>query len=315
MEPILTRVLGNAIGKILNIAHGFLFPSSTQMRKRQFTASGGSCKHRGVRVYRPDAAICEEGLSDDFQWRGIPMAEMFDKIVLITGASSGIGEAIARTLARKGATVVLGARRVDRLEALAGEIEAEGGKVLYRKLDVTSADDVQAFADAAIEAFGRIDVIVNNAGIMPLSLMNSLKVDEWDRMVDVNIKGVLYGIAAVLPVMNRQGAGQIINVSSIGGLVVLPTAAVYCATKFAVKAISDGLRQENDKLRVTCVYPGVVESELANTITDPVAAEAVAAYRQIALKPEAIADAIAHVIGQPADVDTSEIVIRPTASM
>lgn len=243
------------------------------------------------------------------------MAEMFDKIVLITGASSGIGEAIARTLARKGATVVLGARRVDRLEALAGEIEAEGGKVLYRKLDVTSADDVQAFADAAIEAFGRIDVIVNNAGIMPLSLMNSLKVDEWDRMVDVNIKGVLYGIAAVLPVMNRQGAGQIINVSSIGGLVVLPTAAVYCATKFAVKAISDGLRQENDKLRVTCVYPGVVESELANTITDPVAAEAVAAYRQIALKPEAIADAIAHVIGQPADVDTSEIVIRPTASM
>ncbi|GGA54348.1 oxidoreductase [Pelagibacterium lentulum] len=243
------------------------------------------------------------------------MAEMFDKIVLITGASSGIGEAIARTLARKGATVVLGARRVDRLEALAGEIEAEGGKVLYRKLDVTSADDVQAFADAAIEAFGRIDVIVNNAGIMPLSLMNSLKVDEWDRMVDVNIKGVLYGIAAVLPVMNRQGAGQIINVSSIGGLVVLPTAAVYCATKFAVRAISDGLRQENDKLRVTCVYPGVVESELANTITDPVAAEAVAAYRQIALKPEAIADAIAHVIGQPADVDTSEIVVRPTASM
>ncbi|WP_371870928.1 SDR family oxidoreductase [Pelagibacterium lentulum] len=240
---------------------------------------------------------------------------MFDKIVLITGASSGIGEAIARTLARKGATVVLGARRVDRLEALAGEIEAEGGKVLYRKLDVTSADDVQAFADAAIEAFGRIDVIVNNAGIMPLSLMNSLKVDEWDRMVDVNIKGVLYGIAAVLPVMNRQGAGQIINVSSIGGLVVLPTAAVYCATKFAVRAISDGLRQENDKLRVTCVYPGVVESELANTITDPVAAEAVAAYRQIALKPEAIADAIAHVIGQPADVDTSEIVVRPTASM
>ncbi len=243
------------------------------------------------------------------------MAEMVDKVVLVTGASSGIGEAIARTLARKGATVVLGARRLDRLEALAGKIEAEVGKVLVCKLDVTSRDDVQTFADSAIEAFGRIDVIVNNAGIMPLSLMNSLKVDEWDRMVDVNIKGVLYGVAAVLPEMNRQGAGHIINVSSIGGLAVAPTAAVYCATKFAVKAISDGLRQENDKLRVTCVYPGVVESELAHTITDPVAAEAMVSYRRIALKPEAIAEAVAHVIGQPADVDTSEIVVRPTASV
>ncbi|GLK82809.1 SDR family oxidoreductase [Ancylobacter defluvii] len=242
------------------------------------------------------------------------MSTLANKIVLITGASSGIGEATARALAKAGAVVVLGARRTDRLEHLTAEIEAAGGTAIYRSLDVTSREDVQAFADAALAAFGRIDVIVNNAGVMPLSPMAALKVDEWDRMIDVNIKGVLHGIAAVLPVMNRQGAGQVINVSSIGGLAVSPTAAVYCATKFAVRAISDGLRQESDKIRVTCVYPGVVESELANSITDPTAAEAMVAYRQIALKPEAIADAIVHVVGQPADIDTSEIVIRPTAS-
>ena len=144
--------------------------------------------------------------------------------------------------------------------------------------------------------------------------MASLKVDEWDRMIDVNIKGVLNGIAAVLPVMNRQEHGHVVNLSSIGGLEVVPTAAVYCATKYAVRAISDGLRQENDKLRVTCVYPGVVTSELADSITDASAAKAMATYRSIALKPEAIANAIAHAIDQPADVDTTEIVVRPTAS-
>jgi len=240
------------------------------------------------------------------------MTNIENKIILITGASSGIGEATARALAGAGATVVLGARRTDRLEELAGELNA-GGKAIYRSLDVTSRDSVQSFADAAVREFGRIDVIINNAGIMPLSPMASLRVDEWDLMIDVNIKGVLHGIAAVLPVMNRQGSGQIINISSIGGLAVSPTAAVYCATKYAVRAISDGLRQENDKLRVTCIYPGVVESELANTITDPVAAQAMESYRQIALKPEAIAAAIMHVIGQPDGVDTSDIVVRPTA--
>lgn len=242
------------------------------------------------------------------------MNNVTDKVILITGASSGIGEATARTLAAAGARVVFGARRMERLEALQTEIRQAGGTALARRLDVTSRREVQAFADAALEAFGRIDVIINNAGVMPLSLMSSLKVDEWDRMVDVNIKGVLYGVAAVLPVMREQGHGHIVNVSSIGGLGVAPTAAVYCATKFAVRAISDGLRQENDRIRVTCVYPGVVESELADTITDPVAADAMVAYRRIALKPDAIAGAIAHVIAQPADVDTSEIVIRPTAS-
>lgn len=236
------------------------------------------------------------------------------KTVLVTGASSGIGAAIARILGARGARLLIGARRTDRLDALAAEIRGQGGTVETAALDVTDRASVAGFADRALARFGGIDVMVNNAGVMPLSPMSSLKVEEWDRMVDVNIKGVLYGIAAVLPAMNRQGAGQIVNISSIGGLYVVPTAAVYCATKYAVRAISDGLRQENDRIRVTCVYPGVVESELADTITDPAAAEAMAAYRRIALKPEAIAEAVAHVVSQPAEVDTSEIVVRPTAA-
>jgi NADP-dependent 3-hydroxy acid dehydrogenase YdfG len=237
-----------------------------------------------------------------------------NKIVLITGASSGIGAGIARELAQAGATLVLGARRTDRLETLAGELRAAGATVMTKQLDVTDRQDVTAFADAAREGFGRVDVIVNNAGVMPLSLMSSLKVDEWDRMIDVNIKGVLYGIAAVLPEMTARGSGHIINIASIGALTVSPTAAVYCATKFAVRAISDGLRQENDKLRVTCIHPGVVESELAGTITDPVAVEAMKSYRAIALTPDAIGRAVRFAIEQPADVDINEIVVRPTKS-
>ena len=238
-----------------------------------------------------------------------------DKIVLITGASSGIGAGIARELGRAGARLALGARRTERLEALAQEIGGQSGaEVLVRRLDVTDRADVAAFADAARARFGRVDVIVNNAGIMPLSLMASLKVEEWDRMVDVNIKGVLNGIAAVLPEMTARGAGHIVNIASIGALSVVPTAAVYCATKHAVRAISEGLRQENDRLRVTCVHPGVVESELAHTITDPVAVEAMETYRAIALTPDAIGRAVRFAIEQPADVDVSEIVVRPTAS-
>lgn len=237
-----------------------------------------------------------------------------DKVVLITGASSGIGEAIARELAAAGATVVLGARRIDRLEALADDIRAEGGTVMTVRLDVTDRSDVAAFAEAALKAFGRIDVIVNNAGIMPLSPMSSLKVEEWDRMIDVNIKGVLYGVAAVLPEMTARGSGQIVNIASVGALSVSPTAAVYCATKYAVRAISDGLRQENDKLRVTCIHPGVVESELASTITDPTAIENMKNYRAIALTPDAIARAVRFAIEQPEDVDVSEIVVRSVRS-
>ena len=236
------------------------------------------------------------------------------KVVAITGASSGIGEATARMLAGLGAKVVIGARRTDRLERLAGEITAAGGSVRARMLDVTRRADVAAFVEVAQAEFGRLDVMVNNAGVMPLSPLDALKVEEWDRMVDVNIKGVLYGIAAALPVMKAQGAGQIINLSSIGGHRVSPTAAVYCATKFAVGAISDGLRQEMDRIRVTVISPGTTTSELADTISDPTARDAMKAWRAITISPDAVARAIAYAIGQPEDVDVSEIVVRPTAS-
>jgi len=242
------------------------------------------------------------------------MSNIEGKVVVITGASSGIGEAAARLLAQRGAHVVLGARRVRQLELLAASIAASGGSARARSLDVTSREDMQAFVDFAKTAFGRIDVIVNNAGVMPLSPLSSLKFDEWNQMIDVNIRGVLHGIAAVLPAMEAQGFGQVINISSIGGLSVSPTAAVYCATKFAVRAISDGLRQETDKLRVTVVCPGVVESELANNISDDAAREEMKTFRRIAIQPDAIARAIAYAIEQPDDVDVSEIVVRPTAS-
>lgn len=234
-----------------------------------------------------------------------------DKVILITGASSGIGAGIARELASAGARVMLGARRIDRLEALAAEIREKGGTVMTRRLDVTDRADVAAFAEAARLAWGGVDVIVNNAGIMPLSLMASMKVEEWDRMVDVNIKGVLHGIAAVLPEMTARGSGHIINIASIGALAVSPTAAVYCATKYAVRAISDGLRQECRDIRVTCIHPGVVESELADTITDPVAAEAMKSYRAVALTPDAIGRSVRFAVEQPDDVDVNEIVVRP----
>ncbi|BCU55036.1 SDR family oxidoreductase [Enterobacter kobei] len=237
---------------------------------------------------------------------------MTNKVILITGASSGIGAGIARELAKTDAVLLLGARREDRLAALAEELRFNGAEVEVKALDVTDRQSVEAFAAFALEKWGRIDVIVNNAGIMPLSPMASLNVDEWDQMVDVNIKGVLYGIAAVLPSMLAREAGHIINIASIGALAVSPTAAVYCATKFAVRAISDGLRQENSQLRVTCIHPGVVESELAGTITDPTAAEAMKSYRAIALQPDAIGRAVRYAIEQPDEVDVNEIVVRPT---
>ncbi|MGJ4903532.1 SDR family oxidoreductase [Bradyrhizobium sp. HKCCYLS2058] len=235
-----------------------------------------------------------------------------DKVILITGASSGIGAGIARELAATGARLLLGARRLDRLEALAAELHAAGQTAEVRALDVTNRAEVAAFAEAARAMWGHVDVMINNAGIMPLSPMASMKVDEWDRMVDVNIKGVLNGIAAVLPGMLARGSGHIINIASIGALQVVPTAAIYCATKHAVRAISDGLRQENDKLRVTCIHPGVVESELASTITDETAAEMMRSYRAIALQPDAIGRAVRYAIQQPDDVDVNEIVVRPT---
>lgn len=237
-----------------------------------------------------------------------------DKVVLITGASSGIGEGAARLLAANGARVVLGARRTDRLEAIAAEITAAGGTVRIRALDVTDRSDMEAFVAFTEAEFDRVDVLVNNAGVMPLSPLSALKVDEWNWMIDVNIRGVLHGIAAVLPRMEAQGHGQIINVSSIGGFTVQPTGAVYSATKFAVRAISEGLRKESATIRSTCIYPGVVESELAETISDPTARERMVAYRKIAIQPDAIGRAIQYVIEQPEEVDVNEIVVRPLAT-
>lgn len=242
------------------------------------------------------------------------MSNIQNKVVLITGASSGIGEAAARLIASKGAHVVLGARRTERLDQLVSEIQAAGGSASARALDVTDLQSMQAFVTFAKAQHGKVDVIINNAGVMPLSSLASLKVNEWNQMLDVNVRGVLHGIAAVLPDMQAQGYGQVINISSIGGLAVSPTAAVYCATKFAVRAISDGLRQETDKIRVTVVCPGVVESELADTISDEEAREAMKAFRRVALNADAIARALAYAIEQPDDVDVSEIVVRPTAS-
>ncbi|WP_439855794.1 SDR family oxidoreductase [Pseudomonas yamanorum] len=242
------------------------------------------------------------------------MSNIQNKVVLITGASSGIGEAAARLIAAKGARVVLGARRTERLDKLVREIQAEGGSASASALDVTDLESMQAFVAFAKAQHGKVDVIINNAGVMPLSPLVSLKVNEWNQMLDVNVRGVLHGIAAVLPGMEAQGFGQVINISSIGGLAVSPTAAVYCATKFAVRAISDGLRQETDKIRVTVVCPGVVESELADTISDEGAREVMKAYRRVAINADAIARALAYAIEQPDDVDVSEIVVRPTAS-
>ena len=242
------------------------------------------------------------------------MSNIEGKVVVITGASSGIGEATARLLAAKGARVVLGARRTVRLERIAKEIAGGSGSARVRALDVVSRSDMQAFVDFAKAEFGRVDVMVNNAGVMPLSPLASLKVDEWDRMIDVNIRGVLHGIAAVLPAMQEQGFGQIINMSSIGGHAVTPTAAVYCATKFAVRAISDGLRQATDKIRVTVVSPGVTESELADSISDEAGRNEMKEFRRIAIPADVIARAVAYAIEQPDDVDVSEVVVRPTSS-
>lgn len=243
------------------------------------------------------------------------MLNIQDKVIVITGASSGIGEATARLLAERGAKVVLGARRTERLAVIAEEINGAGGQAQFRALDVTDQQDVQRFVDFAVEHYGRVDVLVNNAGVMPLSRLDALKVDEWNRMIDVNIRGVLHGIAASLPLMQRQRGGQIINIASIGAYAVSPTAAVYCATKYAVRAISEGLRQEvGGDIRVTVIAPGVTESELAESISDEGGREEMKSFRKIAIPAEAIARAIAYAVEQPADVDVSELIVRPTAS-
>jgi NADP-dependent 3-hydroxy acid dehydrogenase YdfG len=242
------------------------------------------------------------------------MSDIKGKVVAITGASSGIGEAAARLLAAAGAKVVLGARRADRLEAIAADIRSAKGEVDVHAIDVTRREDLAAFVKKAQDRFGRLDVLISNAGLMPLSPLDELKVDEWDRMIDVNIKGVLYGIAAALPVFRKQGSGHFINVSSVAGHRVGPNGAVYSGTKFAVRAISEGLRQEvGASIRVTIISPGAVESELAETISSPDVKKRIQDYRKMAIPAEAIASAMAYAIGQPANVDVNEMLIRPTA--
>jgi len=235
------------------------------------------------------------------------------KVVLITGAGSGIGEATARRLAAAGHHLVLGARRTDRLDVLAKDIETDTGVAFPHVLDVTDPDSMQSFVSAAHDRYGRIDALVNNAGVMPLSRLDALKVDEWNRMIDVNLRGVLHGIAAVLPVMQAQGAGHIVNIASVSGLRVDPTAAVYSATKHAVRALSEGLRQESRELRVTVISPGLTRSELTETISDQDTKDAVAGQMGIAIPAAAIGEAVNYAISQPADVDVNEIVVRPTA--
>jgi NADP-dependent 3-hydroxy acid dehydrogenase YdfG len=237
-------------------------------------------------------------------------------VVAISGASSGIGAATARVLAARGAKVVLGARRLKRLEELAAQIRAGNGVADTRLLDVTEHASVENFVAETIALHGRLDVLVNNAGVMPLSRMDVLQVAEWKRTIDVNVMGVLYGIAAVLPIMKRQGSGHIVNVASVGAHRSYPGAGVYCASKFAVWAIGDALRQEmiDENIRVTTVSPGVTESELADHITDPAAAQAMRTFRATAIAPQAIAEAIAYAISQPVAVSISEVVVRPTRS-
>lgn len=239
------------------------------------------------------------------------MSGVKDKTILITGASSGIGEAAVRELAKAGARLYIGARRGDRLKALAAEL---GSNVDWRELDVTNAADFDAFADAAEKRFGRIDALVNNAGVMPLSPLAALKREEWARMINVNIHGVLNGIASVLPRFIAQKSGHIVNVASIGAHLVVPTGAVYCATKYAVWAITEGLRQEHDDIRSTVISPGVVETELGNDITDAQTAAALKGWRQKSLTPDAIGRAIRYALEQPEGVDVNEVIVRPTAA-
>jgi len=237
------------------------------------------------------------------------------KVVLITGASSGIGAATAERLAHDGHRVFLGARRTDRLETLVRDVGEAGGQAAFQRLDVTDAADMERFVDAARRRYGRVDVMVNNAGVMPLSPLAERKTDEWNRMIDVNIRGVLHGISAALPVMQAQGGGHIVNVASVGAYEVVPTSAVYSATKFAVRAITEGLRQESaGDIRATLISPGVTESELAESISDSTAREAMRTYRSVALPASAIANAIAFAVAQPAEVDVNEVIVRPTAS-
>jgi len=237
------------------------------------------------------------------------------KIVVITGASSGLGEATARLLSSEGANVVLGARRIDRLQSLVHKLTSNGGKAFAVATDVTHYDQVKALVDTAVKTFGRIDVMINNAGLMPHSPLERLKIDDWNRMIDVNLRGVLYGIAAALPFMKQQKSGHIINVSSVAGHKVRQGTAVYAATKTAVRVISEGLRLEVKpyNIRVTIISPGAVATELVDSITEPDIAANVRKLTDAALPADTFAKMVLFAMSQPDDVDINEILFRPTS--
>lgn len=241
-----------------------------------------------------------------------------DKVVVITGASGGIGESTAKFLARQGAKVVLGARRKDRIDAVVTEISTGGGNAAGFAVDVTKRSEVEALVKGAVDTFGRVDVMVNDAGIMPISPITALKVEEWDRMIDVNMKGLLYGVAAVLPIMQKQKQGHIINMASVFGIKVFaPGATVYCATKAAVRSLTEGLRVElhSQNIRCTMISPGAVATDLAEGSSDEATRKNLREFYKTvkAIPADSIARAIAYAIEQPADVEIDEIVIRPTA--
>jgi NADP-dependent 3-hydroxy acid dehydrogenase YdfG len=238
------------------------------------------------------------------------------KVVVITGASSGVGESTARLLTSLGAHVVIGARRKDRIDAVVEDITAKGGSAFGLKTDVTRRSDVEALVKSAMDKHDRIDAIVNNSGIMPIAPMAALKVDEWDRMIDVNIKGLLYGVAAVLPIMQRQKRGHIINIASVFGFKVFaPGGTVYSATKFAVRAVTEGLRVElrADNVRCTIISPGAVATELPESSSEEATRRNLREFYKIAVPADSIARAIAYAIEQPPEVEINEVVIRPTA--
>ena len=244
------------------------------------------------------------------------VSNITDKVVVITGASSGIGESTARFLAERGAKVVLGARRSNRIDALVQEIKAAGGKALGFTTDVTKRAEVEMLVQGAVNGFGRVDVLINNAGTMPIAPMEALKVDEWDRQIDVNIKGLLYGVAAALPHMQKQKGGHVINMASVFGIKVFaPGGTVYCATKAAVRALTEGLRMElhSQNIRCTMISPGAVATELSESSSDEATRKNLREFMKMAIPANAIARAIAYAIEQPVEVEVDEMVIRPTA--
>ncbi|SFB06341.1 NADP-dependent 3-hydroxy acid dehydrogenase YdfG [Cohnella sp. OV330] len=245
------------------------------------------------------------------------MSGIKDKVVVITGASSGIGEAAALLLAERGAKIVLGARGAERLEALAERIIKQGGEAVYVSTDVRRREDLSNLVTLACERYGKLDVFISNAGVMPISPLDELRVEDWEAMIDINMKGVLYGIAAALPVFRNQGFGHFINTASTAGHKTVPNQSVYSGTKFAVRAISEGLRQEaGSQLRVTLISPGIVQTNFTEGVTNKEIRDRLTAIRdELAMPPNAVARAIAFAIEQPDDIDVNEIVIRPTAQV